>query len=69
MELMNWLCPECGLELHKHLIEIICPVSDVDVPYAVYKLRCIHCSAFYPLHEKDCCAVLDAPEIEKGDRP
>ena len=32
MELMNWLCPECGLELHKHLISIDCPVSDVDAP-------------------------------------
>ena len=28
MELMNWLCPECGLELHKHVIDIGCPVSD-----------------------------------------
>ena len=30
MELMNWLCPECGLSLSKHLIGIDCPVSDVD---------------------------------------
>ena len=29
---MDWLCPECGLSLSKHLISIDCPVSDVDAP-------------------------------------
>ena len=24
------LCPECGLAFYKHVIEIGCPVSDVD---------------------------------------
>ena len=42
MELMNWLCPECGLELHKHLTEIICPVSDVDAPGPDEKI-CLKC--------------------------
>ena len=32
LQIMDWLCPECGLELHKHLISTYCPVSDVDEP-------------------------------------
>ena len=42
LNIMDWLCPECGLELHKHLIEIICPVSDVDEPDASEKI-CLKC--------------------------
>ena len=32
LQIMDWLCPECGLELSKHLISTDCPVSDVDEP-------------------------------------
>jgi len=38
MELMNWLCPECGLELHKHVIDIGCPVSDSGVASPTFEI-------------------------------
>ena len=58
MELMNWLCPECGLELHKHLISIDCPVSDVDVP-----AECEHCGYPNDTHPRTkCWGEPDAPE-------
>ena len=39
MELMDRLCPDCGLKSHKHLISTYCPVSDVDAPGSDEPLR------------------------------
>jgi len=76
LQIMDWLCPECGLELSKHLISTYCPVSDVDEPAEPLKdgEPCNHpgCSG-HLFHPCEVCGRIgmvtkDAPEPEKGDK-
>jgi len=70
LNIMNWLCSECDLELHKHLINIVCPVSDVDAPEpAECVMTCVRCGlnhSTYECPEPDEDFLPGAPEPDKG---